>query len=98
LNPEDILDVCAGLVVIENESQVIRIVHFTAQEFFRRSPGSLFPDADTQISKTCLAYLSFDVFRESLCISPEEIEARPQLFPFLNYAAHHWGGSPARKA
>jgi Ankyrin repeats (3 copies) len=100
LNPEDILDVCAGLVVIKNESQVIRLLHFTTQEFFRRSPESLFPDADTQISKTCLAYLSFDVFRENICISPEELEARLQLFPFLNYAAHHWGnhlpGKPER--
>lgn len=100
LNPEDIVDVCAGLVVIENESGVIRLVHFTTQEFFLRSPDTLFPDADTQISKTCLAYLSFDVFREGACVSHRELEARLQLFPFLNYAAHHLGdhlrGKPER--
>jgi hypothetical protein len=99
LDPESLIDVCGGLVIIENESQVIRLVHFTTQEFFLRSPKSLFPeclfpdeppDADTHISKIYLAYLSFDVFGGDLCTSNAELKAHLQLYPFLNYAALHW--------
>ena len=99
LDPESLIDVCGGLVIIENESQIIRLVHFTTQEYFLRSPKSLFPeslfsdeppDADTHISKTCLAYLSFDVFGGGLCTSNAELKAHLQLYPFLNYAALHW--------
>jgi hypothetical protein len=91
LDPESLVDVCAGLVIIEDESKVIRLVHFTTEEFFNASRGSLFPDAETQISKTCLAYLSLDIFSKGYCTSDQELETRLQLLPFLNYAAHHWG-------
>jgi hypothetical protein len=100
LEPESLVDVCAGLVVIDNESEVIRLVHLTTQEFFLGSLEPLFPDADTQISKTCLAYLSFDIFRKGFCASDGELDTRLQLYPFLNYAAHYWGdhlrGRPER--
>jgi len=91
LESDSLADVCAGLVIIENESQIVRLVHFTTEEFFRSSPEALFPDADTQISKTCLTYLSFDTFGEGPCHSDKEFEARIQHFPFLSYAANYWG-------
>ncbi|KAF2809675.1 uncharacterized protein BDZ99DRAFT_33975 [Mytilinidion resinicola] len=33
---EDLLSVCAGLVVVDQESAVIRLVHYTTQEYFER--------------------------------------------------------------
>ena len=33
---EDILSDCAGLVVVDEESQIIRLVHYATQEFFER--------------------------------------------------------------
>lgn len=100
LDPESLVDVCAGLVVIENESEVIRLVHLTTQDFFLRALEPVFPDADTQISKTCLAYISFDIFCRGPCALDEELNTRLQLYPLLNYAAHYWGdhlrGKPER--
>ena len=32
---EDILSVCAGLVTINEESNVIRLVYYTTQEYFK---------------------------------------------------------------
>jgi ankyrin repeat protein len=90
LNPDDLIAVCAGLVVIETESKIIRLVHFTTEEFFRSSPETLFPNADVQLSKTCLAYLSFDSFRNGCSRSVEDLEARAQRYPFLLYAAVYW--------
>jgi hypothetical protein len=33
---EDLLSVCAGLVIIDQESAIIRLVHYTTQEYFER--------------------------------------------------------------
>ncbi|KAK1913102.1 hypothetical protein P3342_005038 [Pyrenophora teres f. teres] len=33
---EDLLSVCASLVVVDRESAVIRLVHYTTQEYFER--------------------------------------------------------------
>ncbi|PQE08909.1 hypothetical protein CJF32_00002717 [Rutstroemia sp. NJR-2017a WRK4] len=59
LDPDSIVDVCGGLVIIEPASQEVRLVHFTVQEFFSRNPPVL-PDPHHEIFKTCLLYLSLD--------------------------------------
>jgi len=72
------------------EIKIIRLVHFTTEEFFRSSPETLFPNADIQISKICLADLSFDEFRDDCCYKSDEREALLQLFPLLRYCTDHW--------
>ncbi|PQE13895.1 Ankyrin repeat-containing domain protein [Rutstroemia sp. NJR-2017a BBW] len=59
LDPDSIVDVCGGLVIIEPASQEVRLVHFTVQEYFSRNP-SVLHDAHHEIFKTCLLYLSLD--------------------------------------
>lgn len=86
-----LVDVCAGLVTIEDESNIIRLVHLTTQEFFVKSRDVRFPDATTELSRTCLAYLSFTEFGEGFCNSDEGLESRLRQYPFLRYATHHWG-------
>ena len=34
---EDMVTVCAGLVAIDTESDIIRLVHYTTQEYFERT-------------------------------------------------------------
>jgi ankyrin repeat protein len=88
---EDMLSVCAGLVVVDQESAVIRLVHYTTQEYFERIRDSQFPDAPLKVASACLTYLSFDVFKTGSCSSDEEFEERLKENKFLNYAAKHWG-------
>jgi hypothetical protein len=38
---DDIVSVCAGLVVVDQESDVIRLVHYTKQEYFERISSRL---------------------------------------------------------
>ncbi|KAF4419546.1 Alpha-latrocrustotoxin-Lt1a [Colletotrichum fructicola] len=40
---EDIVSVCAGLVTIDEESGVIRLVHYTTQEYFERTAEQWLP-------------------------------------------------------
>ena len=88
LSPRSLLDVCAGLVVIDPRSQIIRLVHYTTQEFFDRERLRLFKGAEMDISTACLTYLSYNIFTEF----PSERLVSDTLhwYPFLGYAALNW--------
>ncbi|KAF7577158.1 Arp, Ankyrin repeat protein [Pyrenophora tritici-repentis] len=88
---EDLLSVCAGLVVVDRESAVIRLVHYTTQEYFERIRDTWDPSAPLHITLTCLTYLSFDVFKTGSCSFDKEFDKRLKESKFLDYAANHWG-------
>jgi ankyrin repeat protein len=88
---KDIVSVCAGLVTVDEESGIIRLVHYTTQEYFDRTQGKWFPNVQTNITATCVAYLSFDVFECGICQNDKEFEQRLQIHRLYDYAAHNWG-------
>ena len=55
----DLIAVCAGLVTIEPESRMVRMVHYTTQDYFEKIRDSRWPEARRTITATCLAYLSY---------------------------------------
>src|SRR5277367_5976341 len=59
---EDIVSVCAGLVTVDEESGIIRLVHYTTQEYFERTQSQWFPNTHTNITIICVSYLSFNEF------------------------------------
>jgi len=92
LPDEELLtSLCAGLVVIDKESTIIRLVHYTTQEYFERIRMNRFPNAQTNIAMACLTYMSFDVFAGGYCISNEALESRLREYPLFEYAAQYWG-------
>ena len=88
---EDIVSACAGLVTVDEESNIIRLVHYTTQQYFERTWTSWFPDAQINITSVCVTYLSFDIFKTGFCQSDEEFEARLQTNVLYDYAARYWG-------
>ncbi|KAH7061025.1 ankyrin repeat domain-containing protein [Paraphoma chrysanthemicola] len=88
---EDLVSVCAGLVVVDAESAVIRLVHYTTQEYFERIREQWNPSAQLDIASTCLTYLCFDAFKTGSCSSDEDFEERLRQSKFLDYATKHWG-------
>jgi ankyrin repeat protein len=88
---EDMVSVCAGLVTVDDESGIIRLVHYTTQEYFERTQQVWFPNAVTDIAKVCSTYLSFDTFESGFCLTDKEFEERLQLNPLYGYAAQSWG-------
>ncbi|EUC30471.1 hypothetical protein COCCADRAFT_46890, partial [Bipolaris zeicola 26-R-13] len=89
--PEDLVSVCAGLVAVDQESDIIRLVHYTTQEYFERTGNVWNPGGHVYIATTCLMYLSFSAFQSGSCLSDEEFEERLQENSFLDYAAKYWG-------
>lgn len=87
---EQIVSVCVGLVVIDGKSDVIRLVHYTTQQYFERAKTTWFPQAETDLTRVCVAYLSFDVFQTGSCETSSDFEDRLRLHPFYKYAALNW--------
>lgn len=88
-----IVSSCHGLVTVDEESDVIRLVHYTAQEYFDRMRRQLFPEAETTITNVCTLYLtmnkfSYDHKRGGDC---SKIKEKLQLDPFFGYACVNWG-------
>jgi hypothetical protein len=82
--------VCAGLVTVDPESNIIRLVHYTTQEYFERIRAIWIPIAPTNIAISSLAYLSFKNFASGCSRSDEGFEDRMEQNVFLSYAASHW--------
>ncbi|RYC80736.1 hypothetical protein BFJ63_vAg16371 [Fusarium oxysporum f. sp. narcissi] len=97
LSPKLMLSLCAGLVTFDEESSIIRLVHYTTQEYFERTQKRWFPEAESEITMSCVKYLLFDAFKSGPCLTDAEFEQRLQSNPLYEYAAHNWGNH-ARKS
>lgn len=83
---ETLLSVCAGIVIIEEEGQIINLVHHTAQEYFKEHGAKHFPSAQADIAMTCLTYISLDMFGGGPYESDGELEKKLENYPLLGYA------------
>ncbi len=83
---EDMVSVCAGLVTVDKESNIIRLVHYTMQEYFKRTQKDWFPDAETNITRICITYLSFSIFESGFCRTDDQFEEWLQLNLLYDYA------------
>ena len=85
----DMVSSCAGLVIVD--SNIIRLVHYTTQEYFQRRGLKNFEDVQRDtIATSCLTYLSYDVFAEGY-LTRSDLESRLQQNAFFKYAAQNWG-------
>lgn len=76
-----VVSVCAGLLAVDKESNVARLVHKSAQEYFERNQKKWFPNAHGFIAITCHTYL----------LAVEDSTDHSISFPFQGYANDHWG-------
>ncbi|KAL7961272.1 ankyrin repeat-containing domain protein [Trichoderma compactum] len=96
---QDMVSFCAGLVTVDEESDVIRLAHYTTQEFFDRKKSDWFPNAEAMIAETCISYLSLKVFGK-YCLNEPDLD-EPDLdgsdldylcsCGFYMYASFYWG-------
>ncbi|KAL9018700.1 MAG: hypothetical protein Q9185_004014 [Variospora sp. 1 TL-2023] len=76
-----VLDACAGLLITDEESATVRLVHYTAQDYFDSLTPSKLQDDHTALTRECIAYLS----GESIQSCPN-----PLGYPLLAYASYYW--------
>jgi ankyrin repeat protein len=85
---DDMVSACAGLVTIDAGSRVIRLVHYTTQEYFERTKRTLFPDAEAMMALQCMTYLSFDCWDQK---NTETARRGYLKYVLCRYAARYWG-------
>lgn len=56
---EDLPSVCAGLIYVEEGSQIVRLAHYTAQDYLESIRDTKFRDARRLVAGSCLTYLSY---------------------------------------
>ncbi|KAI0905418.1 hypothetical protein F4823DRAFT_627840 [Ustulina deusta] len=88
---DDIVSNCCGLVTVDQETDIIRLVHYTTQEYFSRTGKSWFPDADFRIAQACVTYFSLDAFESGFCTNDTELELQFSSYPLFGYASQYWG-------
>ena len=60
---ESVISTCCGLVVVEDDSQIVRLVHYTCGEYFQRNLQSYrSPEAHGYIAGVLITYLGFTTF------------------------------------
>jgi hypothetical protein len=90
---EDMVSVCAGLVTVDEESDIIRLVHYTTQEYSERTWVSWFPNAQRDIATTCVTYLLFNTFETGFFPTDEKFEER---FHFMTNTSEYLSMSDRR--
>jgi len=86
IRPQDtVLGSCLGLVVVNEETSAVRLIHYTLQKYLSRP--DILPDAHKTLAESCLAYLNY-----------EQVERLPAnkvrdlgYMPFLEYSSLYWG-------
>lgn len=65
LDAKTMVDLCGGLIAIDQETSAVRFVHHTVQEYIL-SNSRISNDAHLLITKTCLTYLSLETRHRKL--------------------------------
>jgi hypothetical protein len=88
IDADYLVGICAGIVTVDEESGIIRLVHYTTQRYLEAK----LPPADVHfsIARTCLTYLGFAIFAKPM-ETEESLENVLQKYKLGSYAAQHWG-------
>ena len=89
-NLQMVLSLCGGLVVLDQESRKIRLVHETTQQFFQQYFRDVrHEDGDAEIANVCLRYFSMPAFSRSFK-DKDSIRDHMERYNLSQYAATYW--------
>ena len=99
---EALIPACCGLVVVDLESRIVRLVHYTAEEYFAKIRQDRYPSAHLTIYARLISYLRLDVFAfgpfQLSLLDTGRVEDRSHIiaglnknYPILHYASDRWG-------
>ncbi|MCJ1402435.1 hypothetical protein MMC11_005655 [Xylographa trunciseda] len=86
-----VVSVCAGLIMVDSESGIVRLIHHTTQEYFNRTRGSHFANARNIVLAACIKYLYFEEFGTGFCTDLGSFRSRLNENALLDYVARFWG-------
>jgi len=99
-DPEDITDICAGLVSLSDDGKTVGLAHFSVKEYLISPQIATSPVAapfridlektHVLLAKRCLTYLSFEDFELGPTRDEAEFEGRVNDHSLLRYASQNW--------
>ena len=85
-----LISMCRGLLVVEEESQIVRLVHYTARQHLDSLLHSSFPHPHSLLAIVCITHLKECGMQNSTIASKKEFVAALQKDPLLGYASDAW--------
>ena len=85
MDGQSITALCAGLVVIDQASNLVSLVHYTTKKYFEDIRASKFPGFHATITMSCAAYLALDALQHAT------IHKIVREYPLACYAAQYMG-------
>ena len=88
-----ILEVTAGMIVIDIDEKNVRLNHRTAQEYFDGTRDRWFATALADMTRVSLHYMSLGELAKPCegIYEDREFDARKKAYPLLEYAYVYWG-------
>ncbi|KAH6884738.1 hypothetical protein BKA70DRAFT_136376 [Coprinopsis sp. MPI-PUGE-AT-0042] len=87
---ETLVSVCCGLIIIEKESGLVRLLHYTAKDVLQRLVLQTTPSPHGLLAAICMDRLSDAGFQHSTIASSEALERTLDSTPLLVYAYYSW--------
>ncbi|KAH6909892.1 hypothetical protein BKA70DRAFT_1148462, partial [Coprinopsis sp. MPI-PUGE-AT-0042] len=85
-----LIALCRGLVTLEEESRLVRLVHYTAKDILQELVRDSFPHPHSHLAAVCMTHLIRCGFQNTTIRSEEEFTAARQADPLLTYASDTW--------
>jgi ankyrin repeat protein len=83
MDGQSITALCAGLVIVDQGTNVVNLVHYTTKKYFEETRSTYFPDFHASITLSCATYLALDALKDA------DIWELVQRFPLACYAAQY---------
>ena len=72
-DPDLILSVCCGMVSIDEQDNVVRLVHYSFQQYLEDNWNFAYPNSQRKIAKICITYLMLEDFSPKAMDEAEEL-------------------------
>lgn len=93
LSASELTSMCAGLVIVD-ASDIVRLVHFSARNYFEQHRERWFSNGHTTLARKCVTYLSYRAFEAGACSGPDErrdLYSKVEQYPLIDYSCSYWG-------
>lgn len=91
----EMISLCAGLVILNWQSDVVELVHYTTKSFFEQCGEKWIATGPATLLKACLSYLSLEELVTDASTkqwsSPVYMLEKFAIYPLLEYCGENWG-------
>ncbi|KAH6906080.1 ankyrin repeat-containing domain protein [Coprinopsis sp. MPI-PUGE-AT-0042] len=85
-----LLAICGGLITVEEESGLVRLVHYTAKDTLEGLLHEEFPHPHSLLAAVCMTHLAECGFQNTTINTRQEFRAALKRDPLLAYASEAW--------